>query len=280
MTDNKISSIIAAEDAIALVRNGEPVVFLDVRFAPGKTDPKRGYEVAHIAGAHFVDLPTQLQGKGGGIAGARPLPIVEQLQADIKSWGINSDSQVIVYSDDTPAAAARAWFVLRWAGFANVRFLDGGINAWQQAGGTVNADLPKTGGGNFIISTTGHLPTATADEIAGFISDGRPVLDARAAAAYAGDGSDRSGHIPGAESVPSKSLLARDGKLLPAAEITILLEQKGIKAGDKIGVYCGGGVAAALETLVLRENDVDARLFIGSFSAWSADPSRAIEQSA
>ena len=108
MTDNKTSSIIAAEEAIALVRKGEAVVFLDVRFAPGKADLKRGYEEAHITGAHFVDLPTQLQGKGGGIAGARPLPSVEQLQSDITGWGISSYSKVIVYSDDTPAAAARA----------------------------------------------------------------------------------------------------------------------------------------------------------------------------
>ena len=280
MTDSKISSIIAAEEAIALVRKGAAVVFLDVRFAPGKADLKRGYEEAHIAGAHFVDLPTQLQGKGGGIAGVRPLPSVEQLQSDIARWGISSDSRVIVYSNDTPAAAARAWFVLRWAGVANVSFLDGGLTAWKQAGGDVNADLPKTGGGDFIIKTTGHLPTATADEIAELISGQKTVLDARPTSAYAGDGSDRSGHIPGAISLPSKALLALDGKLLSAAEITTLLEQKGVRPGDTVGVYCGGGVAAALKTLVLRENGVDARLFVGSFSAWSADPLRPTEKSA
>lgn len=280
MTHNKISSIIAAEEAVTLVKKGAPAVFLDVRYAPGKTDLKRGYEEAHIAGAHFVNLPTQLQGKGGGTEGARPLPSVEQLQPNIALWGIRSNSVVIVYSRDTPAAAARAWFVLRWAGFDNVHFLDGGINAWQQAGGDVNADLPETGGGDFIISTTGHLPTATADEIADFIAESRPVLDARPASAYAGDGSDRSGHIPGAVNLPSKSLIAADGKLLSAAEIAALLQEKGINGSDTVGIYCGGGVAAALDTLVLRENGIDARLFVGSFSAWSADPSRAIEQSA
>jgi thiosulfate/3-mercaptopyruvate sulfurtransferase len=266
------SAIISAADALALQSAGQGIVFLDVRFAPNKPDSRADYQAQHIAGAHYVDLGTQLQGQGGGTAGARPLPGVEQLQQDITRWGINPDSLVIVYSDKTHAAAARAWFVLEWAGHKHVKFLDGGLNAWIAAGGPTSTETPADGHGTFEIATTGHLPTASADEIAGLIAANIPVFDARDPAGY------EAGHIPGARSISSKLVLDETGHLLPKPAIEALFAANGAKPGDTVGVYCGGGVAAALESLALREIGIDARHFVGSFSAWSADPARPVAQ--
>ena len=102
------SSIISASEALALAGGGRPVVFLDVRFAPGNKDFRPDYDAAHIPGAHFVDLATQLQGPGKGTAGQRPLPDAADLQANIARWGISADSVVVVYGKSTHAAAARA----------------------------------------------------------------------------------------------------------------------------------------------------------------------------
>lgn len=268
-----ISALITPAQVLALQGQGRHVVFLDVRFAPGKTDGRQDYERQHIAGAHYVDLGTQLQGQGGGVAGARPLPTVEQLQHEIVRWGIHPDSVVVAYSDKTHAAAARAWFVLAWAGHGQVKFLDGGLNAWIEAGGQTSADYPTEGDGTFAITSTGHLPTASADDIGGFISHGTPVFDAREPENYA------KGHVPGALSLWSKNLLANDGRVLPREDIVSLFASKGVKAGDTVGVYCGGGVSAALESLILREIGVEARHFVGSFTAWAADPERPVAKS-
>lgn len=266
------SAIISAADALAQHSAGRDIVFLDVRFAPGKPDARQDYEAGHIVGAHYVDLATQLQGQGGGTAGARPLPEAGQLQKDIARWGIDPDSLVVVYSDKTHAAAARAWFVLEWAGHRNVRFLDGGLSAWVAAGGPTSTETPADGHGTFQITATGHLPTASASEIADLIEAKIPVFDARDAAGY------EAGHIPGARSIPSKLVLDERGHLLPRPAIEALFAGNGVKPGDTVGVYCGGGVAAALESLALREIGVDARHFVGSYSAWSADPTRPVAQ--
>lgn len=272
------SRIITGPEAVALFASGRHVVFLDVRSAPGKDDLRAEYETAHIPGAHFADLPGQLAGKGGGVHGNRPLPSTEQLQRDIARWGITPESVVIVYSKATHAAAARAWFVLKWAGVPEVRYLDGGIDAWQAAGGSVSSDAPVEGGGTFVVGQTGLLPTLSADDIADYVSSGRAVLDARDGGNYVGDGSPRSGHIPGAASLPSKQLTGEGGRLLPREDLLALLGKYGVASGDTVGVYCGGGVAASLSALALQEHGIDARLYVGSFSAWAADPERPVEQ--
>jgi thiosulfate/3-mercaptopyruvate sulfurtransferase len=278
MTIPSSADIITAADAVALAASGKPIVFLDVRFAPGKKDFRPDYDAAHIPGAHFVDLGTQLQGEGKGIEGQRPLPDSASLQANIERWGISAESVVVVYSKGTHAAAARAWFVLKWAGVPNVRYLDGGLDAWQAAGGSVSDQPASEGGGTFKIAETGHLATLSADEIAAYLDAGTPVFDARETAGYLGDRTPRSGHIPGAIGLPSKSLLDADGRLLDRDSALAVLSEHGVKPGDRIGVYCGGGVAAALSALALKQLDIDAQLFVGSFSAWAADPARPVAQ--
>lgn len=274
------ANIISAEDTFARIAAGRHVVFLDVRFSPKQQDLRSEYDTDHIDGAHYVDLKTQLQGKGGGLAGSRPLPHPDDLQKNIEQWGITPQTTVVVYTHATPAAAARAWFVLRWAGFADVLYLDGGLVAWKAAGGPTSTSKPKVGGGTFVIDAVNHLPTLTADEIAGYIDRGTTVFDARGADAFAGDGSARSGHIPGAKSLPSSKFLDADGRFLKPDAVRDTLEAHGAESGEPIGVYCGGGVGGALETLALRSAGIDAKLFVGSFSAWTADPARAVAQGA
>lgn len=270
------ANIISAEDTLSLIAKGRQVVFLDVRFSPKQQDLKREYDLEHIDGAHYVDLKTQLQAAGGGLAGSRPLPVLADLQQNIERWGLHPATTVIVYTHTTPAAAARAWFVLRWAGLFDVRYLDGGLDAWKSAGGKTSASEPKTGGGTFVIGSADQLKTLSASDVAGYIDAGYKVFDARGAEGFAGDGSPRSGHIPGARHLPAGAFLDTEGRILAPSKIRRILEDNGVQAHEPIGVYCGGGVAGALETLILRSIGIDAHLFVGSFSAWAADPQRAV----
>ena len=111
-----------------------PPVLLDVRWALGDPDGHRHYLDAHIPGAVYVDLPTELAAPGTPELGRHPLPSVNTLQAAARRWGISSRVPVVVYDDAGNLAAARAWWLLRWAGLKDVTMLDGGLGAWTAAG--------------------------------------------------------------------------------------------------------------------------------------------------
>ncbi|MFJ5956680.1 sulfurtransferase [Paenarthrobacter sp. NPDC092416] len=112
---------------------GQPPVLLDVRFRPGLADPEAEYDAGHLPGAHYVHLPTVLADAGvhrPASDGALPLPELEILQRALRGYGIDDASRIVVYDNRHGLSAARAWRVLRWAGFTNVKVLDGGYGYW------------------------------------------------------------------------------------------------------------------------------------------------------
>jgi thiosulfate/3-mercaptopyruvate sulfurtransferase len=82
--------------------------------------------------------------------------------------------------------------------------------------------------------------------------------------------------VPGATSAPSTDLLDADGRFLPAAVLTERFASLGVRPGATVGVYCGSGVFAAHEVAALAVTGVDAALWPGSWSQWSADPDRPV----
>lgn len=84
----------------------------------------------------------------------------------------------------------------------------------------------------------------------------------------------RAGHIPGAVSAPTGENLAADGTFLPPELLRKRFEDRGAGDTSRIGVYCGSGVTAAHQVAALALAGYEATLFAGSWSAWSADPTR------
>jgi thiosulfate/3-mercaptopyruvate sulfurtransferase len=253
-----------------------PPVLLDVRWALGDPHGRAHYEEAHIPGAVFVDLETDLAEPPTPLAGRHPLPSIDRLQAAARRAGITADRPVVVYDNSGGLSAARAWWVLRWAGLSNVRILDGALGAWIEAGFDVEAGVTVPVPGDVEL-TGGHLPTLTADEAAALARDG-VLLDARAAERYRGEVEPidpRAGHIPGAISAPTGENL-EGGAFLPAETLRARFAALGIEPGSRVGVYCGSGVTAAHEAAALAIAGVDVALFPGSWSAWSSDPDRPI----
>lgn len=119
----------ALADALA---STSPPTLLDVRFVPLEPGRREDYEREHIPGALFVDLPLELAGKSG--PGAYPLPDLAALQEVVRSWGVDTSSEIVVYDDFFGGGSARAWWTLHWAGLTKVRVLDGGLAAWRAAG--------------------------------------------------------------------------------------------------------------------------------------------------
>ncbi len=117
-----------------LIWSERPPVVLDVRWALGAPDGRAAYGRGHLPGAVFVDLETELAAPPSPERGRHPLPVLADLEAAARRWGISADSTVLVYDDAAGTSAARAWWLLRWAGVERVAIIDGGLRAWDEAG--------------------------------------------------------------------------------------------------------------------------------------------------
>ncbi|MGS2590877.1 sulfurtransferase [Streptomyces hebeiensis] len=268
-----MTAIINAADLASESAGPRPPVLLDVRWQLGGPPGRPAYEAGHLPGAVFVDLDTELSAPPGA-GGRHPLPDVADFGAVMRRAGVGQDTPVVVYDGGQGWAAARAWWLLRWAGHRDVRVLDGGLAAWE---GPLSTEEPKPEEGDFA-PVPGSLPLLDADGAAALARDGL-LLDARAAERYRGDVEpiDRvGGHIPGALSAPTTENVAENGRFLPAGDLAERFSALGATKGAQVGVYCGSGVSAAHEVLALELAGVPAALYAGSWSQWSADESRPV----
>ncbi len=122
--------ITAAELAEELASPNPPVV-LDVRWQLGGPPGHGEYLKGHVPTSVYVDLDDELAAHGAPTDGRHPLPSIEALQESARRWGLDDGDAVVVYDDNGNQAAARAWWLLRWAGVADVRILDGALGAWE-----------------------------------------------------------------------------------------------------------------------------------------------------
>jgi thiosulfate/3-mercaptopyruvate sulfurtransferase len=279
MTGNPL---IDAESLATELAGGTPPVLLDVRWRLGGPPGIDSYRAGHLPGAVFADLDTDLAGPPGS-GGRHPLPAAADFEAAMRRLGVRSGYPVVVYDDGDSTIAARAWWTLRYFGHDQVRVLDGGFRAWAAAGRPVATDEPDVAAGDFT-ATAGQLPVLDAAGAAALARSG-VLLDARAGERYRGEVEPvdpAAGHIPGAVSAPTAANVGPDGRFLPPDELRRRFQDLGVTAGRAgalalgVGAYCGSGVTAAHEVLALQLAGVPASLYVGSWSGWTADPSRPI----
>ncbi|MFI6463929.1 sulfurtransferase [Streptomyces sp. NPDC050538] len=259
-----------------LLGSEQPPVLLDVRWALGDPHGRDHYAEGHIPGAVYVDLDTELAAPASPEGGRHPLPDFAELQESARRWGIGDGRPVVVYDDLGNTAAARAWWLLRYAGVTEVTLLDGALGAWRTAGLPLESGTPADPTPGDVVLRPGALPTTDADGAAELAVSGL-LLDARAGERYRGEVEPvdpRAGHIPGAVSAPTGENLAADGTFLAPELLRKRFEERGAGDAARIGVYCGSGVTAAHQIAALEIAGFEATLFPGSWSAWSADPAR------
>jgi len=272
--------LVSATEVRELLAAADAPVLLDVRWALGDPDGREHYRAGHLPGAVFVDLDTELAAPPSAAAGRHPLPEIDVLQAAARRWGLRDGDDrpvaVVAYDDTGGLAAARAWWLLRWAGVPGVRLLDGGLGAWTAAGGRLETGEVTAAEPGDVTLRPGQLPLLDADE-AGALARTGVLLDARAAERYRGEVEPidrRAGHIPGARTAPTSDNLNPDGTFRPAAALRERFAALG--ATGPVGVYCGSGVTAAHELAALAIAGIEGALYPGSWSQWSADPARPI----
>ena len=127
-----------------------------------------------------------------GLRGRHPLPDPARFQAAARRAGISRDSTVVAYDAAGEGGAARLWWLLRHHGHANVAVLDGGLNAWVEAGGVLSTAVEPVEPGDFEVRP-GDLGVVALEEV-----DGRAAAARRACSrALSRARSSRSTRSPG-----------------------------------------------------------------------------------
>jgi len=250
---------------------------LDVRWTlggpPGREEHLRG----HIPAAAFVDLESELAGPPGR-RGRHPLPDPERFAGAMRAAGVSGRRRVVVYDSANSMAAARAWWLLRYFGHAEVSVLDGGFAAWMACGYPVEVGPTEVQPGDFV-AHPGWMPLLNADSAGELARGGGVLLDARAPERYRGEHEPIdavAGHIPQARNLPTAANVDDTGRFVAAEQLRARFREVGIGPETAIGAYCGSGVTAAHEVLALHLAGLSAALYVGSWSEWISEPSRPV----
>lgn len=268
--------LIDAEALRDRLRGSDPPRLLDVRWRLGGSSGIDDYRSGHLPGAVYVDLERELSGPPGA-GGRHPLPDGAVLQTAMRRWGLDDGTPVVVYDADTSLAAARAWWLLRWAGHGDVRVLDGGLAAWVASGGAVATDLPAVAAGTATVRA-GSIPALDAESAARTAAEG-VLVDVRAPERFSGQVEPVDpigGHIPGAVNVPVGASLAADGRFRTAGELRAHFDRALGRDRRMVGIYCGSGIAAAQQAIALERVGIEAVVYAGSWSDWITDDRRPV----
>jgi thiosulfate/3-mercaptopyruvate sulfurtransferase len=277
-----LNPLISPED---LARTAESVVIVDCRFR--LDDPSWGrtqYLEAHIPGAVYAHLDSDLSGPKTGLNGRHPLPAPDVLASTFGRLGISGGGKVVAYDQDNGMFASRLWWLLRWLGHDAVMVVDGGFSRWVAEGRPTRPGEERHPSAAFAGAPRLEM-TTSADEIEAVRSDPAwALVDARAPERYRGDIEPIdavAGHIPGALNRPYLSNLRDDATFRPPGELRAEFKAlSGNVASDHVICYCGSGVTACHNLLALEvAGAVGAKLYPGSWSEWIADPRRPVETS-
>jgi len=256
------------------------VVLADVRWYLDGRSGRAAYEAGHIPGAVFVDLEEVLSGPPSDTEGRHPLPAPERFAAGLSELGIGDSDTVIAYDDAGGVIAARLIWMLRVTGH-DAALLNGGLQAWS--GELEQGPPPPRPLATFTPAPWPPERLASIDEVerVSGLTKGPLLIDGRDRERFAG-GPDpfdpRSGHIPGAISVPTREHLGPDGRVASASELRERFAAAGIGQDSTVISYCGSGITACHNLLVMNHAGLGpGRLYPGSWSQWSRDPSRPIE---
>ena len=249
----------------------DDVVLADVRWYLDGRSGRAAYDAGHLPSAVFVDLDEHLASHGDPGEGRHPLPEAEAFATAMGSLGIGDEDTVIAYDDAGGVIAARLVWMLRATGHP-AALLDGGVAAWSAPLESAPVERPAK------VFKARKWPAERLASIDDAADPGYTVIDARPRERFRGEPDPidpRSGHIPGALNVPCREHLGPDGRLLPVEVLRERLLAVGVGAAKPVVSYCGSGVTACHNLLVMEHAGLaGGRLYPGSWSQWSQDPER------
>ena len=260
------------------------LVLVDVR--ADLRDPAWGrarYLEGRLPGAVFADIDLDLSAPKTGTNGRHPLPAVERMTEVFGRLGIGPDSVVVAYDHASGLFAARLWWMLRYLGHAAAAVLDGGMDAWAQAGGSLVRGEETRAPRRFLPKPAPRMALGVAEVEAGLASGAHLLVDAREPIRWRGEREPLdpvAGRIPGARNHLWKDNLDPDGRFRSPEDLCAMLGAlTGDRAGRPVVCYCGSGLSAAHNALALDLAGIEeVAVYSGSWSEWCADPGRPVER--
>lgn len=238
--------------------------------ADGRTEYVSGigrHAEGHVPGAVFADLLERFSDPGAPFPFTRPG--AEAFAVAAAALGVDADTTVVVYDGAVGQWASRLWWLFRSFGHDRVAVLDGGVTKWREEGrplesgpvtpepsaGFIAAELPG------FWSDRGDVAALLAGDRSGTLVCGTPPKDFAAR------------HIPGSVSAPAVRLVDREtNAFLPVPGLRELFADV-LASPDPVVAYCGGGIAAAADALVLALlGRDDVTVYDGSLNEWASDP--------
>jgi thiosulfate/3-mercaptopyruvate sulfurtransferase len=292
------TTLISAQQLQALVAAKARLMVFDCTFE--LMDPAAGekhYLAAHIPGAVYAHLDDALSDKlqpdasgqshphaDAASGGRHPLPSREKFAMWLSKVGFANDMQAVVYDRNGANYCGRLWWMLKWAGHEAVAVLDGGLQAWQAAGGAVHSGVEPS---HFQTNFEPGPPLrrlVTTDEVAqSLAARSHTLVDARAPQRFRGEVEPLdpvAGHIPGALNRPFTQNIGADGRFKPATQLRQELDE--LLAGrdpSSVVMYCGSGVSAVPNLLAMELAGLPpAGLYAGSWSEWCRLPRLPVEK--
>lgn len=228
------------------------------------------YAAAHIPGAvlfdhdaiadHSTDLPHMV-------------PATEVFAEAVGRMGISETDTIVIYDGIGMFASPRAWWLFRAMGAENVFVLDGGFDGWKREGRPVTSELSEPAPATFRTRFDASRVTSL-EQMRAIVDEGRiQIADARSAGRFTGTDPEpraslRSGHMPGARSMPVTQL-TEGGRLRTLPELKAAIEGAGIDLARPVVTSCGSGITAAIITLSLASlGHGDNSLYDGSWTEW------------
>ena len=274
--------LITAAQLQTLQSQGTPCAVLDCSFDLMKPELADGFFASErIAGAlpaHLdKDLSTHQPGQGVN-GGRHPLPQRERVALWLGSLGIHNGMQIVVYDRNKSQYCGRLWWMLKWLGHEAVAVLDGGLQAWKDAGGGLDSGpVAPTAPARFELKTPLRQLVLTDAVSAALGQPTQTVVDARAGARYRGEVEPLdpvAGHIPGALNRPFTENFTEDGRFKSPEQLKVEWTQ--VLAGrpaSSVVHHCGSGVTAVPNLMAMELAGFGpTALYAGSWSEWCRTP--------
>jgi len=266
-----MSPLIEARDLQTLMREGL-VRVVDAGWRLDGTDTRALFREAHIPGAVFFDLETVSDPVSPL---AHTLPDADHFSRAMGALGLSEADRIVVYEAGPMFSGPRAWWMLRAFGATQVQILNGGLEAWKQAGGEIARGEVHPAPTTFSARLNTRAVAGLTDVREALASEDTPVFDARGAARFRGESAEprpgvRPGHMPGAVNLPYTHLVDEAGRLQTPQALAQRFNAAGL-ADDAVPITtCGSGVTAAILVLALTVLGRDSRLYDGSWAEWGS----------
>jgi thiosulfate/3-mercaptopyruvate sulfurtransferase len=234
------------------------------------------YDEGHIPGAVKLHWRDDLQDEL-----VRDVVRKEEFEQLMGVRGISADSTVVLYGDKNNWFAAYAFWYLKVYGHEDVRLLDGGRQKWIEEGRGLTAAPASPAPVTYLARDRDESIRVRRDEVLAGLGDaGIALVDVRSPQEYSGElmappgyeqeGAARTGHIPGAASVPWATAVRDDGTFKSVDELREIYEARGLTPDKEVRAYCRIGERSAHTWFVLREllGYENVKNYDGSWTEW------------